>query len=614
MKKFLPLALGIAALLGATSPASAAFITQNGNITSSTRWTRNNVYILTRVIFVEPGVTLTIEPGTIVRGVKAGPAGSDIAAEPGALVAARGSKIIANATPDDPIVMTSIDDPHVIGGAATIPASYNNSLGNPKTVTPQDYRPEGAGDPDGAGPLTGTNGFAYTQQWGGLVILGNAYVANYNTGTPPTTDSNGDGLPDEPHTLADPTDFNVNGFGRDYIEGLNPQTIPSAGTLGIYGNKTDTDNSGVYRFVSVRYGGFRIGPANEINAITCGGIGRNTVLEFAEAVLNVDDGFEFFGGNNDTRHLYANYILDDSFDVDEGFRGTHQFWSIVQGNTATARSGYPENNTPTGVSFTDTQFDNYFEMDGAENNNNAALPYTTVNIFNLTLVGSGTTSSEFTLVQDVRMFLSNAAATNTADLALVTQTALDPIGTIADVSNFHYFFDANTGTTENRNFVDLVAPTTTSAIEETSFVIGNGSNVPGVYTRNGLELRLPAGSAARAEDGPLPPAGLVQVNYAGYQRDNLFLSGWSLLDYLDVLPVSNVARPAVTISGTTNPVVNFASAGADVKYVIEKSTDRRIWTPVNSGNTVSGAGTISFTDSSTALTTGVPTFYRAYAL
>ncbi len=605
MKKLLLLTLGVAALLSAITPASAAFITQNTNLTASTRWTRDNVYILTRVIFVEPGVTLTIEPGTVIRGIKAGSAGSDIASEPGALVVTRGAKVVANGTPDDPITLTSIDDPNVIGGPATIPASYVNSQGVTKTVTAQNYEPDGP---------TGANGFAYNQQWGGLVILGNAYVANYNVGTPPTTDSNGDGLPDEPHVLVDPTGFNVGGFGRDYIEGLDPATIPDAGTLGIYGNKNDEDNSGVYRFLSVRYGGFKIGANNEINAITCGGMGRGTVMEFDEAAFNVDDGFEFFGGNIDTRHLYSLYIMDDSFDADEGFRGTHQFWTVVQGNTAVARSGYPQNNTLTGVTFTDTQFDKVFEVDGAETDNNAALPYTDFDIYNLNAIAGGTTNNSFSIRLDARVFILNAVGANSARLAAsvpLANTALDPIGTIGDVTNFHYFFDGNAATTEQRDFTDLVAPTTTTAIEELASQVAGA----GFYTKNGLDPRLAAGSAALVEDGPFPPAGLVRANYAGYQRNNTFLSGWSITDYLEVLPTTNVARPAVSMSASgTNPVISFASAGATVKYVIEKSTDRRIWAPVNGGNTVSGAGTIAFTDTGTALVVGVPAFYRVYAL
>jgi hypothetical protein len=600
MKRQFIIGTVLAALIAASAQA-ATFVTVNSNIAASTRWTRNNVYILTRVIFVEPGVTLTIEPGTIIRGIKAGAAGSDLASEPGALVAARDGKIVANGTPDDPIVMTSIDDPHVIGGAATIPASYTNSLGNLKAVVPQDYAPDGA---------TGTNGFAYNQQWGGLVVLGNAYVANYNIAGAPTVDGDANGLPDEPHNLVDPTNFNVGGFGRDYIEGLDPVTIPGAGTRGIYGNKNDADNSGVYRFVSCRYGGFKIGAANEINAITMGGLGSGSVLEFCEAAFNVDDGFEFFGGKFDSRHLYTNYIMDDSFDTDEGLRGTHQFWFILQGNTGTARSGYAVNNTVTGVTFTDTQFDNLFEFDGAENNNNAALPYSNNSIYNMSIISGGSASSEFTHVQDARVYINNVAASRTADLAELSQTALDPIGTITDVANFHYFFDGNLGTTEDKDFTDLVAPLTTSAIEELSLQFVSD----GFYTKNGVDPRLAAGVAARTEDGPLPPAGYVQVNYAGYMRDNVFLSGWSITDYLEVLPTSNVARPAVTIAGSTNPIVSFASAGATIKYVIEKSTDKRTWTPVNGGTPLSGAGTITHTDLTTTLTAGSPVYYRAYAL
>ena len=53
-------------------------------------------------------------------------------------------------------------------------------------------------------------------------------------------------------------------------------TSKDPGTLGIYGNKADGDNSGVFRFVSCRYGGFKIGANNEINAITSGGLGSGS--------------------------------------------------------------------------------------------------------------------------------------------------------------------------------------------------------------------------------------------------------------------------------------------------------------------------------------------------
>jgi hypothetical protein len=592
---------GSIALLGLAGASQAAFVPVNGNIVTNTRWTRNNVYILNRVIFVEPGVTLTIEPGTIIRGIKAssaGSPGSEIPSEPGALVVARGAKVVANATPDDPIVFTSIDDPNVIGGAATIPASFNNSLGTLQTVVPQNYSPDGA---------TGTNGFAYNQQWGGLVILGNAYVANYNVGTPPTVDADSNGLPDEPHTLADATNTNVGGFGRDIIEGLDAGTIPSAGTLGLYGDKNDLDNSGVYRFVSCRYGGFKIGANNEINAITTGGTGRGTVMEFLEAAFNVDDGFEFFGGNMDTRHLYANYIMDDSFDADEGFRGTHQFWFCIQGTTTQARAGYASNNTTTGVTFTDTQYDRIFEVDGAENDLNKAYPRTDFDVYNLSIIGGTTTNNNVRIRLDALVDLNNVAArlTRAASAAPVENSpaAATPGITSANVNNFHTF-----PAPSNPDFND---GSISSVIVEGVSQFASGL----AYTFQGTDPRLAAGVASLTEDGPLPPAGFVQVNYAGYQRNNTFLNGWSVLDYLDTLPATNVARPEVTIrlSGT-NPVVRFDSAGSGIKYVIEKSTDRRTWAPINGGNTVSGSGTISFTDTSTTFTAGQPVYYRVYAL
>ena len=31
-------------------------------------WTKDNIYVLTEMIFVKPGTKLTIEPGTVVKG------------------------------------------------------------------------------------------------------------------------------------------------------------------------------------------------------------------------------------------------------------------------------------------------------------------------------------------------------------------------------------------------------------------------------------------------------------------------------------------------------------------------------------------------------------------
>jgi PKD repeat protein len=75
-----------------------AQIIKSGNITASETWTSNNIYILNGWVYVKAGATLTIQPGTIIKG--------DFATQ-GALIIERDAKIIANGTVDQPIVFTS---------------------------------------------------------------------------------------------------------------------------------------------------------------------------------------------------------------------------------------------------------------------------------------------------------------------------------------------------------------------------------------------------------------------------------------------------------------------------------------------------------------------------
>lgn len=110
-----------------------ATVTVSANITVDTRWTANNTYLLSGPIYVNSNATLTIEPGTVIRGNKA-IAGS-------ALVITKGAKLIANGTKNAPIVFTSS------GGVG------NRAIGD----------------------------------WGGIVILGKAannLPANATTGNP----------------------------------------------------------------------------------------------------------------------------------------------------------------------------------------------------------------------------------------------------------------------------------------------------------------------------------------------------------------------------------------------------------------------------------------------
>ena len=72
-----------------------------GDITVNTTWTADNYYVLQGAVNVINNATLTIAAGTVVRG-------DTTAGSVAYLLIARGSKIVANGTANNPIVMTSL--------------------------------------------------------------------------------------------------------------------------------------------------------------------------------------------------------------------------------------------------------------------------------------------------------------------------------------------------------------------------------------------------------------------------------------------------------------------------------------------------------------------------
>jgi hypothetical protein len=69
-----------------------------GTISTNLKLTKSNTYRLVGVVYVTNNAVLTIEPGTVIRGDKE---------TCGTLVITKGSKIIAEGSPTDPIVFTS---------------------------------------------------------------------------------------------------------------------------------------------------------------------------------------------------------------------------------------------------------------------------------------------------------------------------------------------------------------------------------------------------------------------------------------------------------------------------------------------------------------------------
>ncbi len=126
------------------SPATSASIT---NITTNTTWSGDK--LLAGKVVVDSGVTLTIEPGTVIKAVYNG---NPIDAS--ALVVARGGKIEAAGTATLPIVFTTeFDDLTAADVAAGTYVSTVNGAANDLT----------------------TRGM-----WGGIIVLGNATVGTDN--------------------------------------------------------------------------------------------------------------------------------------------------------------------------------------------------------------------------------------------------------------------------------------------------------------------------------------------------------------------------------------------------------------------------------------------------
>lgn len=139
------------------TPVTEVVVTQN--ITANETWTSDKTYFLGGRIVVTSGATLTIEPGTVIKG-QAG-----TGANATALLIARGAKLMAEGTAEKPIIFTSVAD------ELTKELVAAGTFASPNL------------DPD-------ANGL-----WGGLLICGKATIsasaAEVQIEGIPTSDQNG---------------------------------------------------------------------------------------------------------------------------------------------------------------------------------------------------------------------------------------------------------------------------------------------------------------------------------------------------------------------------------------------------------------------------------------
>jgi len=83
---------------------NTVIIKDNGNGIGTQHWTADKTYILDGFCFVDSGQTLTIDPGTVIKGK---PGQGESAS---ALIVARGGKIYAEGTAEKPIIFTAEAD------------------------------------------------------------------------------------------------------------------------------------------------------------------------------------------------------------------------------------------------------------------------------------------------------------------------------------------------------------------------------------------------------------------------------------------------------------------------------------------------------------------------
>ncbi len=83
--------------------------TVTGAITANTTWTADRIWTVDKKVIVGDGITLTIQPGTIVKGTPG------VGANSSALIIARGGKINAVGTADKPIIFTASADNIKVG-------------------------------------------------------------------------------------------------------------------------------------------------------------------------------------------------------------------------------------------------------------------------------------------------------------------------------------------------------------------------------------------------------------------------------------------------------------------------------------------------------------------
>jgi hypothetical protein len=517
-------ASALAAFLGTASPALGDIVQVTSNLTGNVRWVNANEYVLNGFIYVLADSTLTIEPGTVVRG-KAG-----TGLNSSALFVTQGAKLLANGTRAKPIVF----------------CSENDDLSDPGDI-----------------PLWQRG------LWGGIVIFGNAVL---NTSS------------DVAGNAASPK--------YDTFEGL-PDTVVNGQHLNRFGGNDDNDNSGVFRYVSIRNSSTVILPNKEINGLSLCAVGRGTRIENIEVVGAADDSIEFFGGTVNTKYLASIFSDDDNMDIDQGYRGKNQFWFVLQAPDAHDNGG-EWNGEPNGI--------------GVGN-----APKGNFELYNATYIGAGTNS----ISAQTRALISRVYAAPRVFNSIFTEFGADLLN-IDATSAVHY--TNGVAKIQNNLWWNLRADGSQVLPPAGSvgrWVITNEANhnlvadpmLRGISRTNvpafGLDPRPQPGSPALSNSSmPAPNDGFyTPVTYSGAFADINWASDWGFAAESGLITAEAAGTPLpppTVVVLPDEPTLSAARNGAmlDVSfptqsgfsYQLQTRTDLGTGAWSDSGSPVAGTG------------------------
>ncbi len=468
---------------------------------------------------------------------------------------------------------------------------------------------------------------ATANQWGSIAILGNGLISASEDDGLPVLNSSGVANTKEP-----------DGYSDNTMEGLESAFVGD--TRHYYGGNNDNDDSGSIKYLSVRYGGQQSSkPNKELNGISLGGVGQATEFEYVEVMNNVDDGIEIWGGKVSPKHISIWNIGDDSFDIDQGWRGQAQFGLLVQGYSLVAGQG-------SGVG------DNLFEHDGAEDSD--AQPVTTGEIYNFTAIGQPLSGDGATVWRDnCRMQYRNCifmdigeelvrfdnvdgdgaqgyginGTLSWLDTWTTPHTALPSNGTTVapaalytaqSEGNFAEITDSivwDTLTDSGDKYMEVgvtnaannnVFVSATNELPIVSIVRGPAENISGKIMLPVTSLNPLAANAAVSSTRVAPDNGFYdQAPYVGaFSANHNWLLGWTAADQFGMIDSTGHTAPAATLT-LGGVSISFPSQDG-IEYTVQSSSEPGFTNAVDVAEITGNGSTMAYVDA----TLDTAEFYR----